>query len=247
MFAWIAGWKSVAFPGDYGNVNTYFWIPIVGPMVGAALGALVYDFGIRNTLIARGAKPDPEMVEKGATHSMNRRGPDNGEIHRRDRPGHDELRFILFDHDGRIVHVDQREHEQITPQAGWVEHDAKEIWTRTREVIGGALASGPAEAGELAAVGITNQRETRRVGPRDRRADPQRDRLAGHANRSARARARRRGGRRPAARTRSGCRSRPTSRGRRSAGCSTTSTARGSGPRPASWRSAPWTPGCCGT
>ena len=65
MFAWIAGWKSVAFPGNYGNVNDYFWIPIVGPFLGAAIGALVYDFGIRNTLIARGATPDPEMVEKG--------------------------------------------------------------------------------------------------------------------------------------------------------------------------------------
>ncbi len=65
IFAWIAGWKSVAFPGDYGNVNTYFWIPIIGPLVGAAVGALIYDLGIRNVLIARGAEPDPEMVEKG--------------------------------------------------------------------------------------------------------------------------------------------------------------------------------------
>jgi glycerol kinase len=69
-------------------------------------------------------------------------------------------RFILFDHDGKIVHLDQREHEQITPRAGWVEHDAKEIWTRTRQVIGEVLASSPAEAEELEAVGITNQRET---------------------------------------------------------------------------------------
>jgi glycerol uptake facilitator protein len=53
-------------PGDYGNVNTYFWIPIVGPLVGAAIGALVYDFGIRNVLIARGATPDVEVVETGA-------------------------------------------------------------------------------------------------------------------------------------------------------------------------------------
>jgi glycerol kinase len=69
-------------------------------------------------------------------------------------------RFILFDRDGKIVFVDQREHEQITPRAGWVEHDAAEIWKRTREVINGALASSPAEAGDLGAVGITNQRET---------------------------------------------------------------------------------------
>lgn len=66
MLAWIAGWKKIAFPGDYGNVNTYFWIPIIGPIVGAAVGALIYDFGIRNVLIARGATPDPDIVEQGA-------------------------------------------------------------------------------------------------------------------------------------------------------------------------------------
>jgi len=69
-------------------------------------------------------------------------------------------RFIVFDKDGNIVTVDQREHEQITPKAGWVEHDAKEVWTRTREVIGGALANSKLEAGDIAAIGITNQRET---------------------------------------------------------------------------------------
>jgi glycerol kinase len=69
-------------------------------------------------------------------------------------------RFILFDRDGRIAAVDQREHEQITPRAGWVEHDAREIWRRTREVIGGALAQSDAEAGDIAAIGITNQRES---------------------------------------------------------------------------------------
>src|SRR3954453_7903818 len=68
-------------------------------------------------------------------------------------------RFIVFDRDGKIVAVDQREHEQITPKAGWVEHDAKEIWTRTREVIGGVLASTPLEAGDISADGTTNQRE----------------------------------------------------------------------------------------
>src|SRR5436309_15367014 len=76
-------------------------------------------------------------------------------------------RFILFDRDGRIVHVDQREHEQITPRAGWVEHDPAEIWTRTREVIAGALATSPAEASDIEAVGITNQRETTVLWERD--------------------------------------------------------------------------------
>src|SRR6201996_9584575 len=69
-------------------------------------------------------------------------------------------RLILFDKDGRIRQVDQREHEQITPRAGWVEHDPREVWRRTREVIGGAMASSGAEAGDVAAVGLTHQRET---------------------------------------------------------------------------------------
>src|ERR1700742_1664225 len=72
-------------------------------------------------------------------------------------------RLILFDKDARIQTVDQREHEQITPRAGWVEHDAKEVWRRTREVIGGAMAKSDAEAGAVGAVGITTQRETRGV------------------------------------------------------------------------------------
>ncbi len=76
-------------------------------------------------------------------------------------------RLILFDGDGRIECVDRREHEQITPRAGWVEHDAKEIWRRTREVIGGAMARSDVEAGDVAAIGITNQRETTVVWDRE--------------------------------------------------------------------------------
>src|ERR1700712_689410 len=67
LFAWAQGWGKIAFPGDYGNVNTYFWIPIVGPFVGAGIGAYVYDLLIRNVLIARGVKPDPDMVEEAQT------------------------------------------------------------------------------------------------------------------------------------------------------------------------------------
>ena len=58
MFALIAGWGKIAFPGNYGNINDYFWIPIVGPLIGGALASVVYDFGIRDFLIARlGDKP----------------------------------------------------------------------------------------------------------------------------------------------------------------------------------------------
>jgi glycerol kinase len=76
-------------------------------------------------------------------------------------------RFILFDRDARIVAFDQREHEQINPQAGWVEHDATEIWQRTQEVIDGALARCDAQAGDVEAIGITNQRESTVVWDRE--------------------------------------------------------------------------------
>jgi glycerol kinase len=69
-------------------------------------------------------------------------------------------RFMIFDHHGQVVGIDQKEHEQIFPQPGWVEHDANEIWTRCQEVIAGALSKTGLSASDLAAVGITNQRET---------------------------------------------------------------------------------------
>jgi glycerol kinase len=69
-------------------------------------------------------------------------------------------RFIIFDRTGRIVSVSQKEHEQIYPQPGWVEHDASEIWRRTGEVIGEALEQRALGASDIAAIGITNQRET---------------------------------------------------------------------------------------
>jgi glycerol kinase len=69
-------------------------------------------------------------------------------------------RFIVFDHDGSIVAVDQREHEQIYPKAGYVEHDPLEIWRNTQAVVEGALQRGGIARAELSAVGITNQRET---------------------------------------------------------------------------------------
>ena len=69
-------------------------------------------------------------------------------------------RFMLFDSSGAVVAYDQREHEQIFPQSGWVEHDPNEIWERTRQVIGSTLANAQVAAADIAAIGITNQRET---------------------------------------------------------------------------------------
>ena len=99
-------------------------------------------------------------------------------------------RAILFDTEGAIVTVAQREFEQYFPRAGWVEHDPLEIWSSQIGVAGEALRAAGIGPGELAAIGITNQRETtvlwdRRTGEpvhraivwQDRRTAPMIDRL----------------------------------------------------------------------
>lgn len=69
-------------------------------------------------------------------------------------------RFMIFNHEGEVVSVHQLEHEQIYPKPGWVEHNPMEIWERTQQVIKGALEKAGISAEELAAIGVTNQRET---------------------------------------------------------------------------------------
>ncbi|HEX3590263.1 MAG TPA: glycerol kinase GlpK [Pseudonocardiaceae bacterium] len=69
-------------------------------------------------------------------------------------------RFMIFDHGGNEIGRHQLEHEQILPRAGWVEHNPTEIWERARSVVATALTNANLSASDLAAVGITNQRET---------------------------------------------------------------------------------------
>ncbi|OEV09858.1 glycerol kinase GlpK [Streptomyces nanshensis] len=69
-------------------------------------------------------------------------------------------RCIIFNQDGAPVAVDQREHRQIFPKPGWVEHDATEIWSKVQAVVAGAIAKAGLRADQLSALGITNQRET---------------------------------------------------------------------------------------
>ncbi|MSW72996.1 MAG: glycerol kinase GlpK [Actinobacteria bacterium] len=74
--------------------------------------------------------------------------------------GTSSTRFMIFDHEANVVGQHQVEHRQIMPEAGWVEHDASEIWERTQEVIVAALKQADILGSDLAAIGITNQRET---------------------------------------------------------------------------------------
>lgn len=64
MFALIAGWGKVAFPGDYTHINDYFWVPIVGPLLGGTIASLFYEFGIRDILKARRG-PEPGLEGEG--------------------------------------------------------------------------------------------------------------------------------------------------------------------------------------
>ncbi|MCX6058023.1 MAG: glycerol kinase GlpK [Chloroflexi bacterium] len=69
-------------------------------------------------------------------------------------------RFMIFDHSGIVIAVNQKEHQQIFPKPGWVEHDPLEIWARTQEVMIGALHESGIQPADIAAIGVTNQRET---------------------------------------------------------------------------------------
>ena len=69
-------------------------------------------------------------------------------------------RCMLFDHSGKVISLAQKEHRQIYPQPGWVEHEPLEIWERAQEVIREAVAKAGAQPGDIVAIGITNQRET---------------------------------------------------------------------------------------
>ncbi len=94
-------------------------------------------------------------------------------------------RFMVFDREGTVITVAQEEHAQIYPAPGHVEHDAAEIWAKTQKVMKEALTKGNLTPKDLAAIGITNQRETTVIWDRKTPAPAQRPRLAGHSQRPA--------------------------------------------------------------
>ncbi len=109
------------------------------------------------------ALTNPRLRPIGPASSAGKRGKRSSHagLRRRRRPGgSSSTRFMIFDHSGNEVGKHQLEHEQILPQAGWVEHNPVEIWERTAAVVQSALHGAGLVAADLAAVGVTNQRET---------------------------------------------------------------------------------------
>lgn len=156
-------------------------------------------------------------------------------------------RCIVFDRDGRIVSVDQKEHEQIFPKPGWVEHDAKEIWTNVQEVVAGAIEKAGITAADVKAIGITNQRETTLLWDKNT-GEPVHHAIVWQDTRTdALCRELGRNVGQDRFRRETGLPLASTSPARRPAGCSTTSRACASAPSAARSSSAPWTPGSSGT
>src|ERR1700686_4577008 len=145
-------------------------------------------------------------------------------------------RFIIFDRFGSIVARAQKEHEQIYPQPGWVEHDPEEIWRNTQDVIAQAMQTNGLKPKNLPAIGITNQRETTMGGKRKtgKPESPSATQLSGRIRASRR---RSLSSLRAAARTatvrRLGYRSPPISAASNCAGFSMRSKTHGSKPSPA--------------
>ena len=162
--------------------------------------------------------------------------------------GTSSTRFMIFDHGGQVVAIDQREHEQIYPRPGWVEHDPLEIWSRCRTVIRGALDKAGITSRDLAAVGITNQRETTVVWDRTT-GQPVSNAIVWQDTRTdAIVRELARDGGQDRLRATVGLPLATYFSGPKvDAGSSTTSTARGHVPTPATSSSAPSTPGASGT
>jgi glycerol uptake facilitator protein len=65
LFTWMAGWGDSALPGVQGNLDAYWWVPIVAPIIGAVIGAFIYDFLINDVLKARHKPADPDLVQRG--------------------------------------------------------------------------------------------------------------------------------------------------------------------------------------
>lgn len=81
LVTWIEGWEKIAVPGDYGNINSYMWIPIAGPFVGGTIGAFLYDFFVGDVLRGRGVVPDVSVEQVGETEIDTRgraEAPDTG-------------------------------------------------------------------------------------------------------------------------------------------------------------------------
>ena len=191
LASFITGYGG-AWRDQYGNL--YFWVPIIGPLIGGLLGAGLYKVFVGRFLPTAepeppGRVPTPEALT-GPRAAATRVRP-----HRQRRhamadfvgavdQGTTSTRFMIFDHDGNEVAKHQLEHAQILPRSGWVEHDPVEIWERTNSVIQNALRHGEPVPGRPG--GDRHHQpagDHRRLGPAQRPSLLQRHRLAGHPHR----------------------------------------------------------------
>ena len=195
---------GTAFRDQYGDL--YFWVPIVAPLIGGLIGAALYKVLIGRFLpdeaepddptrrstrrappadrqpvrLRPAAQPAPSILAHNVVREAARMADFVGAVDQ----GTTSTRFMIFDHGGNEVARHQLEHEQILPQAGWVEHNPTEIWERTRAVIETAHEQGrPARRRPGRAGHHQPARDHGRVEPAHRPALLQRDRLAGHPHR----------------------------------------------------------------
>ena len=167
----------------------YFWMPIVAPIIGGLLGAGLYQVADRAVPAVRGtagagprSRPHRSRDIGGKPWLTSSAPVDQGTT---------STRFMIFDHGGNEVARHQLEHEQILPQAGWVEHNPIEIWERTVDRRPHRACRRPNLQAERPGRARHHQpaRDRGGVGPQHRPAVLQRDRLAGHPHRPDRLRA----------------------------------------------------------
>lgn len=147
--------------------------PVVGQLLARELGwsrpqmqqaVAVYQASIQHLWQSAGIEFEPNVapsgLESASSATLKDRGANMANYIGAIDQGTTSTRFMVFDRSGRIVSIAQKEHDQIYPKPGWVEHDPAEIWRRTTEVIQEAMEAKGLRPSDLAGIGITNQRET---------------------------------------------------------------------------------------